>query len=45
VVPLATLKEATGLEEMVVTKRSRLSVQPVRREEFEIVKRLAARGS
>jgi predicted RNA-binding protein with PUA-like domain len=44
VVPLATLKETAGLEEMVVTKRSRLSVQPVRKEEFEIVRKLAARN-
>jgi len=42
VVPLRTLKETPGLEEMVVTKRSRLSVQPVTREEFEIVRKLAA---
>jgi predicted RNA-binding protein with PUA-like domain len=39
VVPLGTLKETPGLEEMVVTKRSRLSVQPVRNKEFEIVKK------
>jgi len=45
VVPLATLKETAGLEEMVVTQRSRLSVQPVRKREFEIVKELATRGS
>jgi predicted RNA-binding protein with PUA-like domain len=44
VVPLATLKETAGLEEMVVTKRSRLSVQPVRKEEFELVRRLATRN-
>ena len=40
VVPLSVLKETPGLEEMVVTKRSRLSVQPVRPREFEIVRRL-----
>jgi predicted RNA-binding protein with PUA-like domain len=39
-VPLDALKTAKGLEEMVVTKRSRLSVQPVTASEFEIVKRL-----
>lgn len=39
-VPLDTLKAAKGLEEMVVIKRGRLSVQPVRAKEFEIVKRL-----
>jgi predicted RNA-binding protein with PUA-like domain len=40
-VPLNTLKTAKGLGEMVVTKRGRLSVQPVTAKEFEIVKRLA----
>ncbi len=39
-VPLATLGETAGLEDMVVNKRSRLSVQPVRPEEFKIVKKL-----
>lgn len=39
-VPLEELKSALGLEDMVVTKRSRLSVQPVRPEEFDIVCRL-----
>jgi len=39
-VPLNTLKETRGLETMVVTTRSRLSVQPVTPEEFEIVERL-----
>ena len=43
-VPLETLKETPGLEEMVVTKRSRLSVQPVREDEFEIVRRLGGSG-
>lgn len=43
-VPLATLKETEGLEEMMVTKRgSRLSVQPVTPEEFKIVKKLGGR--
>lgn len=36
-VPLADLKSAEGLEDMVVTQRSRLSVQPVEPDEFEIV--------
>lgn len=41
VVPLATLKETPGLETMMVTKKgSRLSIQPVTKEEFEIVVRL-----
>lgn len=41
IVPLATLKETPGLEKMVVTQKgSRLSVQPVTKEEFEIVRRL-----
>ena len=41
VVSLETLKSAPGLEEMVVTRKgSRLSIQPVTRQEFEIVSRL-----
>jgi predicted RNA-binding protein with PUA-like domain len=43
-VPLGTLRETPGLEEMLVTTRSRLSVQPVTEEEFEIVRRLGDRG-
>ena len=40
IVPLETLKETPGLETMVVTQKgSRLSVQPVTREEYEIVSR------
>lgn len=39
-VPLDTLRRTPGLEEMLVTKRSRLSVQPVTEEEFEIVRGL-----
>ena len=39
-VPLDVLKTAKGLENMVVTKRSRLSVQPVTKSQFDIVKRL-----
>jgi predicted RNA-binding protein with PUA-like domain len=39
---LATLKATPGLEKMVVTQRgSRLSVQPVRPEEWEIIAKLA----
>ena len=41
IIPLAVLKETPGLEKMVVTQKgSRLSVQPVTQEEFEIVKKL-----
>lgn len=36
-VSLETLKNTRGLEGMIVTKRSRLSVQQVTRDEFEIV--------
>jgi len=43
-VPLDRLKTAEGLEDMVVTKRSRLSVQPVRPEEFDVVVRLGGLG-
>jgi predicted RNA-binding protein with PUA-like domain len=45
VIPLATLKEARGLEKMVVNQKgSRLSVQPVTKQEFEIVRRLGRKG-
>jgi predicted RNA-binding protein with PUA-like domain len=41
IIPLAALKETPGLEKMMVTQKgSRLSVQPVTPEEFEIVRRL-----
>jgi predicted RNA-binding protein with PUA-like domain len=41
-VPIGTLRETPGLEEMELLRRgSRLSVQPVRPGEFEIVLRLA----
>lgn len=41
VIPLATLKATPGLENMEVNRKgSRLSVQPVTKEEFEIVRRL-----
>jgi predicted RNA-binding protein with PUA-like domain len=43
-VPLATLKATPGLEQMMVLQRgSRLSVQPVTRDEFEIVRALGRR--
>ncbi len=41
-VSLKTLKSAAGLENMVVTQRSRLSVQPVMSDEFDIVCELGA---
>jgi predicted RNA-binding protein with PUA-like domain len=45
VVPLDTLRETPGLEEMIVIKKgSRLSVQPVTRAEFAIVTRLGRRA-
>jgi predicted RNA-binding protein with PUA-like domain len=41
IVSLETLKQTRGLEKMVVTQKgSRLSVQPVTKDEFEIVSRL-----
>ncbi len=41
IVPLDTLKQTRGLENMVVTKKgSRLSVQPVTKSEFDIVVKL-----
>jgi len=41
IVSLDTLKQTTGLEQMMVTQKgSRLSVQPVTRAEFDIVVRL-----
>lgn len=44
VVPLATLKATSGLEQMMVTKKgSRLSVQPVTKDEYDIVVRLGRR--
>lgn len=42
VVPLATLKQTPGLEDMMVTKKGIMwSIQPVKPEEFEIVLKLA----
>lgn len=43
-VPLSQLGETPGLENMLVNKKSRLSVQPVTPEEFEIVRRLGHSG-
>ena len=40
IVSLDTLKETKELDEMVVTKRSRLSVQPVTAAEWKVVKKL-----
>jgi predicted RNA-binding protein with PUA-like domain len=45
IIPLAALKETRGLEKMVVTQKgSRLSVQPVTKQEFEIVVKLGRKG-
>jgi predicted RNA-binding protein with PUA-like domain len=45
IVPLAALKAAAGLDDMVVTRKgSRLSVQPVTAREFQIVRRLGRRA-
>jgi predicted RNA-binding protein with PUA-like domain len=42
IVPLETLKQTRGLEKMVVTQKgSRLSVQPVTKGEFDIVRKPA----
>jgi predicted RNA-binding protein with PUA-like domain len=44
IVPLATLKVTPGLEKMMVIQRgSRLSVQPVTKDEFDIVRALGRR--
>ncbi|HEV2685410.1 MAG TPA: EVE domain-containing protein, partial [Actinomycetota bacterium] len=40
-VSLAELRTVPGLEEMVLLNRSRLSVQPVRDDEWEIILQLA----
>ena len=41
-IPLAVLKQTPGLEDMMVTKRGqRLSIQPVKPKEWEIVMKLA----
>ena len=39
-VPLSEIKELPDLQEMVLVKRARLSVQPVEEREFEIVRKL-----
>jgi predicted RNA-binding protein with PUA-like domain len=45
IVPLATLKATKGLEKMVVTQKgSRLSVQPVTQQEFDLVVKLGRKG-
>ncbi len=44
-ISLATLKATRGLEDMMVTKRgSRLSVQPLTRAEFDVVRRLGRKS-
>ena len=46
VVSLETLKHTPGLEEMVVTRKgSRLSIQPVTKAEFDIVRKLGRKSS
>ena len=44
IVPLSALYDVPGLEKMLVINKSRLSVQPVTPEEFEIVVRLGRGG-
>lgn len=39
-VPLSTLHGTPGLEEMLVNKKSRLSVQPVTAQEYDLVRKL-----
>lgn len=36
-IPLSTIRDAPGLEDMLLNKKSRLSVQPVTEAEFELV--------
>ncbi len=43
-VPLELIRRTPGLEKMPLLNRSRLSVQPVTEEEFEIIVGLAQRG-
>jgi predicted RNA-binding protein with PUA-like domain len=46
VIPLDTLRETPGLEDMMVIKKGiRLSVQPVAKREFDMVVKLGRRGS
>jgi predicted RNA-binding protein with PUA-like domain len=45
IIPLETLKETRGLQDMVVVRKgSRLSVQPVTKREFDIVVKLGRKG-
>ena len=45
IVPLDTLKNTKGLDDMMVTRKgSRLSIQPVSRAEFDIVTRLGRKA-
>ena len=44
-VSLPEIKEQPGLEEMVLVKRSRLSIQPVTPAEWQIVNRMGCRKS
>ena len=39
-VAIATLHDSPGLEEMLINRKSRLSVQPVTKAEFDVVRRL-----
>lgn len=39
-IPLSELNLTAGLEEMLVNQKSRLSVQPVEKEHFEVVRKL-----
>ena len=41
VIPLRTLRETPGLQNMVLFRNGRLSVQPVTKKEWEIILRLA----
>ncbi|MEX0979784.1 MAG: EVE domain-containing protein [Gemmatimonadota bacterium] len=45
VVPLAEIREAPALGEMVLLKRMRLSIQPVTKREFETVRKMGRRTS
>ena len=40
VVPVAALRGAPGLEDMLINRKSRLSIQPVTPEEFDVVQRM-----
>jgi predicted RNA-binding protein with PUA-like domain len=44
-VTLPEIRETPGLEEMVLVKRSRLSIQPVQPEEWKIIVKMAGRAS